>query len=244
MLLEIKGIEIYLFGGFVRDLLLGLNFNDVDLKIIICSKDKVQKRKELVVALSSFDPNISISKVPLGGILLRSKINKFDVIVYSSKNKFVYETDFVINSLHINLKNGQYFFNKGYLRSLLKKKIDFSKYLSLENFHLIRGIYLYCKLQGFSFSIDFRNSIKNHVNELLSVFWEYCHTTDEIKKNELEKYIFSPLEFAPGKSKQLWFDFGFTHQLEIFLERAKTDREIFFQDRLDRLNIYAKKLHE
>ena len=234
---EIKDVDIYIYGGFVRDLLLNRSPNDVDLKIIINSSSKKKKRHEILDVLVQYSNDIKIVRLSNNGILYRSESLSLDLVIYPNKcNRVIYKTNYVINSLNINLSNGKYIFDKGYLKSLIQRKLIIN--LDVPNqkgINILTAFYLLNKLPNFSFSNETLNFINLNIKSVKHTFMDYLLTEDIILKNELEKII-----FISNKNHLL-----IQKQLEVFLSTdIKKDRETLFLDRLNRLRIYAKMQHE
>lgn len=243
-LLILPGVEIYLYGGFLRDLLLKNEPSDIDLKVFIKNKDKRIQRKKIVTFFLKKGYTFTLSKIPHNGLLLRFDAYKLDLVIYSEKTKETILTDFFINSLHINLRDGKYFFPKKYLKSLICKKIIHSSLNSHKGQKIIRGLYLFAKLEGFTLSNLFLNFIKENKIGVQDIFYLYATTTDTLQKVELEKFIFIPYKKRQEEIKAIWNAYGITEQLLLFLDGTRKTQETFFEERLDQFHKYAEMLCE
>ncbi len=236
-------LDIYLYGGFLRDLLLNQKPSDIDLKIIILSRNKKIARVRFIKFLVQWGHKIMLVKMSLGGLLVRLVDLNLDIMIYGSKKGDVLKTDYYINALHINLKSGSYTVSKQYLNSLLSKQIINSNKSDFQSGQkLLKGLYLYGKLKGFTLSNRFLSFIKTNYRETYDVFQTYATTRDDILKEELEKIIFDAYKRKPNEIKKIWNSYGITNVLTHFLADSEKTQEIYFQDRLDQFHRYAKML--
>lgn len=241
---SLENCDVYLYGGFLRDLIIKQTPSDVDIKVYI-SEDKIGVVKKIIRFFIHLGHEVDYFMISRSSILIRVPEIALDLMIYFSYNKYNVRTNFVINSFHINLKNGKYFFDDKYSRSLFKKEIIQSSYSVQEpSQRMLRGLYLYSKLNKFVLSDDFVEYINEHVHEVNLVFYEYCSTKDLILKNELEKYIIGAVKNKPKEIKYIWNKYGLLKQLDIFLLGAKTNQGTYFSDRLDQVHRYAKMIRE
>ena len=93
-LLSLAECEVYLFGGFIRDILLKRESADVDLKLIIKSKNKRKIRLKIIKSLLKMGLGLKFSLIPFGGLLIRIKEKNMDLVVYSHTSKSILKTNF------------------------------------------------------------------------------------------------------------------------------------------------------
>ena len=219
------GYEAYIVGGFVRDMLLGIESNDVDITT-----------NATPMELKNIFPDIDIDKGTYGSVTVYYKNNRFEITTYRldleyvdnrhpSKITYVNDLktdllrrDFTINTICINkegeivdLLNGIEDLNKKIVRSIL----DANKSFRDDSLRILRAI-RFATLLNCSLSQDVVNAI-NENKELLK------NLSYNRRKRELDKIFGSPEAF---NGIELLKSFGLDKELELDFSRVRDYSDI------------------
>ncbi len=219
------GYEAYIVGGFVRDKLLGIESNDVDITT-----------NATPMELKNIFPDIDIDKGTYGSVTVYYKNNRFEITTYRldleyvdnrhpSKITYVNDLktdllrrDFTINTIFINkegeivdLLNGIEDLNKKIVRSIL----DANKSFRDDSLRILRAI-RFATLLNCSLSQDVVNAI-NENKELLK------NLSYNRRKRELDIIFGSPEAF---NGIELLKSFGLDKELELDFSRVRDYSDI------------------
>ncbi|MBP5684757.1 MAG: hypothetical protein J6X02_05835 [Bacilli bacterium] len=214
------GYEAYIVGGFVRDMLLDIESNDVDITT-----------NATPMELKNIFPDIDIDKNNYGSVTLYYKNNRFEITTYRKDLEYIdnrhpskityvndlktdlLRRDFTINTICIDkdgnivdLLDGRIDLGKKIVRSIL----DADKSFSDDSLRILRAI-RFATLLKCSLSQDVVEAINKHKELLKNISYNR-------KKRELDK-IFGSSEAKNGI--ELLKSFELDKELELDFTRVK-----------------------
>jgi len=200
---ESIGIEAYVVGGFVRDLLMGKPLNDIDIMVVGDGIDFAKRVSKalgihIVVPFEKFGTALIPSK-PIQIEIASARTESYDNhsrkpkdVIYTDLKGDLVRRDFTINAMAVDIRPSQ--FGDLYdpfegIQDLHAKRLitplDPDETFSEDPLRMMRGAYFASKL---SFEIDNECliSMKTQVNRIDIVSWER-------KTTELEKILKTPM---------------------------------------------------
>jgi len=219
------GYEAYIVGGFVRDMLLGIDSNDVDMTT-----------NATPMELKNIFPDIDVDKDRYGSVTVYYKNARFEITTYRQDLEYIdnrhpskityvndlktdlLRRDFTINTICINkegeivdLLNGREDLNKKIVRSILAADKSFHD----DSLRILRAI-RFATLLNCSLSQDVVNAINNNKELLKNLSYNR-------RKRELDK-IFGSHEAEKGI--ELLKIFNLDKELDLDFSRVKDYSDI------------------
>ncbi len=214
------GYEAYIVGGFVRDMLLEIDSNDVDITT-----------NATPMELKNIFPDIDINKNNYGSVTLYYKNNRFEITTYRKDLEYIdnrhpseityvndlktdlLRRDFTINTICIDkdgnivdLLDGM----EDLYKKVLKSILDADKSFKDDSLRILRAI-RFATLLKCSLSTDVVNAINKNKSLLKNISYNR-------KKRELDK-IFGSSEASNGI--ELLKSFELDKELELDFSRVK-----------------------
>ena len=243
--LQNENAEIYLIGGFIRDLLLGIGSCDLDF--VVVDKNVSELCKDLSVKYDGnyfvLDKETEVTRLVLKDESVQSFTFDFTSVLKTNLEADFKRRDFTINTLAINLKNPDVLIDKfSGLEDLKQKKIRAVKLENLldDPLRFLRAFRFASLLQGKidQETISFIAKNVNHFNDSVSSeriaheLWKILdnnYSFGDIKQMSdiglLENIIpeMTPMKkVTPNNFHHLWL---YDHSLELI----KTFEENFFK---------------
>lgn len=209
-----KGFKAYVVGGFVRDLYIGKQSDDVD----ICTSATPKKLKDIFASAI-------LPKEEYGSVTLFYNNVRFEITTFRSENKYINNRipskveyiddlltdlkrrDFTINTVcldnnleYIDLLNGIEDIKNG----IIKTVIDADESMQIDSLRILRAI-RFATILDFDLDDELKKAIKKHADLLLNL--SYFR-----KKNELDK-IFNSQNIDKGL--KLINELGLSKYLEL-----------------------------
>lgn len=261
--------DIFLYGGYLRDLFFNKKTNEIDIKIVT-EKDRFKKS---IITLKNFLKNKNIfffdTKLTDGRQLFRWKNKKIfidfvissnldkkklkEIIFHKKGKKEQFASDFTINAIHLNLKTMKL------IQPCSKKAInDFTKNkLVINNSHSIyknywtdflRFAYLSTKYPQLKSSKKTEKKLKKYAvsSEAKSFFYNFFTTKDKLKFIIHYEFLFAGLKYNPNKYIKILNNYGALDNISKILksEGLIQDHKTFYNKKLSQNfnSIYKKNV--
>lgn len=242
----------YLFGGYIRDIFLGNQPEDIDFKAVSKPRDFAYQIKKVQSVILKNTAKYKFAKLSNNSVLFRwyvkhkitEKPMRVDLVLvsYYPSKKIIsgtlpprVRTNYSVNSFYFDVNSGDFYsFHES--ESDLKKKnirlIDPEKDLAAQPMLLFRGIYLASKLSGFRIEPKTLVHIKKQAVLAADFLKKFSITTDPFILSMYSSQIFKGLKYDAAKYFYLMNEAKLTSHLEDYIKnRLNLSKRIFGREK-------------
>lgn len=224
--------KTYLFGGYIRDYLLGIAPNDVDFICVVGKNDFARAKTTTEKFLSDNYFTYQQATVPNERLVFRFTINSqkdktpinvdFAITpVDDLKIASIIGTSFTLNSLYVDVVSGEAFDLFDGISDLRHRIIRASTIADIKkNPHLLfRAIYLAAKLPGFSIDPTTLETIQILSKRSHLTLAQMSAAKNPILRSHLRQQVFGGLKYNQKIYLELMEKSGLLDQIEKFVQK-------------------------
>lgn len=217
-----NGFKIYLFGGVLRDVLVGKDWKDGDIRawIPLPQKEREEKAERL---LKEAGINIKDTKTRFGDqctvyrFLPEGSTSKCVIDFSVVDEQWAAPPDFIMNSLFFDLETKELIDHFGGIKdienNIIRSVGDPQQKLKDDPVRIFRIIKAVCQFE-FDIELETFKAMKDHV---VGVSQTFTLITDQVLPTFTEWFlsnVFRSFKYNPAKSLELWNEVGIT---EVFI---------------------------